>query len=120
MPAAARPSRVVVSCRVMVPAPFGSTSALRGEAGAVDLGAGARGNVDPGIAGSGLLGLAGAGMRGGLAVVLADGGDAEALLGLEGGRRGGTGARDQRQSDGRCDGGSDDEGCLHGGCSFEV
>src|SRR5262249_34922338 len=112
MPAAARPSCVANLCRVMAATPFSSVSALRGEAAAADLGASARGHVDPGIAGSGFLGLAGAGVRGGLAVILTGGRDAEAFLGLEGGCRRGAGTRDQRQGDGRSDGGSDDKGCL--------
>src|SRR5690348_8609464 len=106
MPAAAKPSRRMLLCLVMAPTPFGRS--LCGETGAVDLRAGAGGHVDPGIARCGLLGLAGAGMRCSLAVVLAGGRDAEALLRLEGGRGSRTGACDERQRDGGGDGGSNE------------
>src|SRR5260370_35156573 len=98
MPAAAGRSRLVLLRFVMAPTPFGRSP--RGEAGAVDLPAGAGRHVDPGIARCGLLGLPGTGMRCGLAIVLAGDRDAEALLGLEPRYGAGTGACEQRQSDG--------------------
>src|SRR5260370_25418270 len=113
MPAAAGRSRLVLLCFVMAPTPFGRS--LRGEAGAVDLPAGAGRHVDPGIARCGLLRLAGTGMRCGLAIILASDRDAEALLGLERRYGSGTGACDKRQSDGRGNSGSNEQGCLHVG-----
>src|SRR5215813_13752724 len=63
------------------PACHAIRSALLGlEAAAVDLGAGAGGHIDPRIALAGGGHLPGAGIAGGLAVVLAGGRDAEALL----------------------------------------
>src|SRR5215472_3466198 len=115
MPAAARPSRLVLLCLVMTPTPLCRCRLLRREAGTVDLRASAGGHVDPGIACGGLLRLTGARVRGGLAIVLACGRDAEALLRLEGGRGSGAGARDQRQSESRGDGGGNDQRCFHGG-----
>src|SRR5688572_26259094 len=79
------------------------------EAAAVDLDAGAGRHVDPGVAASRLAHLAGAGIAGGLAVVLARRDDAEALL-VVGGRSG----ADHRRGDGGGDGTGENEGGLHG------
>src|SRR5215469_1939228 len=76
------------------------------EAAAVDFGAGSRRNVDPGFSLASLLGFAGAGMRGGLTVVLSGGGDTVAFFSrkLRGGSR--PSARGKRRRKNRGEGGS--------------
>src|SRR5947209_2258247 len=72
----------ILPARLTAPAPLiGLRSGLRREAGAHDLRARAGGDVEPGLGIARHLRLAGTGMAaGGGAVVLAGGGDAEALL----------------------------------------
>src|ERR671939_623886 len=75
------------------------------EAAALDLLAGTDRDVDPGFLVARLLGLTGAGMGRGLAVVLLRCGDAVALLGLELRLRCRTGIGDQQSGGGPGEGG---------------
>src|SRR6266851_2829003 len=92
-------------CAVTTAIPPGAGSAPF-EAAAIDFGAGSRRNVDPGFPIASLLGFAGAGVGGGLAVVLRGRSDTVAFFGrkLRGGSR--PGARGKRWRKNRGEGGS--------------
>src|SRR5260370_40307678 len=100
-------------CAVTTAIPAGALSAPF-EAAAVDFGAGSRRDVDPGFPLASLLGFAGAGVRGGLTVVLRCGGDTVAFFRrkLRRGSRPGAGGKGGRENRGEGGGGKRDRFAL--------
>jgi hypothetical protein len=100
--------------RAVLQRPFDrSGPGFRGRAAAVDLHAGTRRHVNPGIACGGCPGFTGAGMGRSLAVVLACSGNAEAFLRFELRSRRRSRIRRHRQRRRGGDSGGDEHGRLH-------